>query len=120
MSDELALHERALERAILSIRRRLQARASPATRNSLIGATAIRAELQALGIHPLPPARTIERVPATQRRGTPGPRRGRSSGWPSAITLICAAATRASCGSRTLTPHAPRLVRPNAYAISST
>jgi Helix-turn-helix domain len=37
-----------LERAILSIRRRLQAHASPATRYRLIGATAIRAELKAL------------------------------------------------------------------------
>ena len=42
-SDELALRQRALERAILSIRRRLQARASPAARYALIGATAIRA-----------------------------------------------------------------------------
>ena|SRR5689334_12443847 len=37
-----------LERAILSIRRRLQAHASPATRYRLVGATAILAELQAL------------------------------------------------------------------------
>ena len=51
-----------LERTILSIRRRLQAHASPATRYSLIGAAAIRAELKALGIRPLPAARTIERV----------------------------------------------------------
>jgi hypothetical protein len=41
-----------LERAILSVRRRLQAHASPATRYSLIGATAIRAELKALGTYP--------------------------------------------------------------------
>jgi putative transposase len=51
-----------LERTILSIRRRLQAHASPATRYSLIGATAILAELKALDIHPLPNPRTIERV----------------------------------------------------------
>ena len=51
-----------LERAILSVRRRLQAHASPATRYRLIGATAIRAELQALGVQPLPCERTIERV----------------------------------------------------------
>src|SRR5215813_14990138 len=61
-----------LERAILSIRRRLQARATPATRYALIGATAIRAELKALGIRPLPAARTIERV--LQRHGLTAPR----------------------------------------------
>jgi transposase InsO family protein len=61
-----------LERAILSIRRRLQARATPATRYSLIGGTAIRAELKALGIQPLPAARTIERV--LQRHGLTAPR----------------------------------------------
>ena len=43
-----------LERAILSVRRRLQAHATPATRYSLIGAAAILAELKALGIRPLP------------------------------------------------------------------
>ena len=43
-----------LERTILSIRRRLQAHATPATRYSLIGAAAILAELKALGIRPLP------------------------------------------------------------------
>ncbi len=51
-----------LERTILSIRRRLQAHATPATRYSLIGASAILAELKALDIHPLPNPRTIERV----------------------------------------------------------
>src|SRR5262249_43359431 len=51
-----------LERAILSVRRRLQAHASPATRYRLIGATAIRAELKALGLRPLPCERAIERV----------------------------------------------------------
>jgi transposase InsO family protein len=56
-----------LERTILSIRRRLQAHATPATRYSLIGADAIRAELQALNIRPLPSRRTIERV--LQRNG---------------------------------------------------
>jgi putative transposase len=61
-----------LERAILSIRRRLQARATPATRYSLIGGTAIRAELKALGIRPVPAARTIERV--LQRHGLTAPR----------------------------------------------
>src|SRR5262249_27087043 len=51
-----------LERAILSVRRRLQAHATPATRYSPIGAPAIRAELQALGSDPLPAERTIERA----------------------------------------------------------
>jgi putative transposase len=61
-----------LERAILSIRRRLQAHAAPATRYSLIGATAILAELKALGIRPVPSPRTIERV--LQRNGLTAPR----------------------------------------------
>jgi Integrase core domain/Homeodomain-like domain len=61
-----------LERAILSIRRRLQARATPATRYSLTGAAAILAELKALGIRPLPCERTIERV--LQRNGLTAPR----------------------------------------------
>jgi putative transposase len=61
-----------LERAILSIRRRLQAHAAPATRYSLIGAAAILAELKALGIRPLPGVRTIERV--LQRNGVTAPR----------------------------------------------
>jgi putative transposase len=61
-----------LERTILSVRRRLQAHASPATRYSLVGATAIRAELKALGIRPLPCARTVERV--LQRNGLTAPR----------------------------------------------
>ena len=61
-----------LERAIVSIRRRLQAHASPATRYSLTGAAAILAELKALGIRPLPCERTIERV--LQRNGLTAPR----------------------------------------------
>jgi transposase InsO family protein len=61
-----------LERTILSIRRRLQAHASPATRYSLIGATAILAELKALNVRPLPSPRTIERV--LQRHGLTAPR----------------------------------------------
>lgn len=56
-----------LERTILTIRRRLEARTRPGTRYSLIGATAILAELQALHIRPLPGQRTIERV--LQRNG---------------------------------------------------
>jgi hypothetical protein len=61
-----------LERAILSIRRRLQAHVAPATGYCLIGATAIRAEVKALGVCPLPCARTIERVP--ERDGLTSPR----------------------------------------------
>jgi putative transposase len=61
-----------LERAILAIRRRLQAHATPATRDSLVGAPAILAELKALGIRPLPCERTIERV--LQRNGLTAPR----------------------------------------------
>ena len=61
-----------LERAILSIRRRLQAHASPATRYCLTGAAAIRAELKALGVRPLPGERTIDRV--LQRNGLTAPR----------------------------------------------
>ena len=61
-----------LERTILSIRRRLQAHATPTTRYSLIGAQAILAELKALGVHPLPSPRTIER--ALERNGLTLPR----------------------------------------------
>ena len=61
-----------LERTILSIRRRLQAHATPATRYSLIGADAILAELKALSVRPLPSRRTIERV--LQRNGLTAPR----------------------------------------------
>ena len=56
-----------LERTILSIRRRLQAHAAPATRYSLTGAATILAELKTLDIRPLPCERTIERV--LQRNG---------------------------------------------------
>jgi hypothetical protein len=51
-----------LERTILSVRRRLQAHATAATRYRLIGAPAILAELKHLGVRPLPCTRTIERV----------------------------------------------------------
>ena len=60
------------ERTILSIRRRLQAHISPATRYSLIGASSILTELKALGVRPLPCARTVERV--LQRNGFSLPR----------------------------------------------
>jgi transposase InsO family protein len=61
-----------LERSILASRRRLQAHAAPATRYSLVGADAILAELKGLGVHPLPSARTVERV--LQRNGLTAPR----------------------------------------------
>jgi len=61
-----------LERSILSIRRRLQADVAPATGYCLMGAPAIRAEMKALGICPLPCARTIDRVP--ERNGGRGGR----------------------------------------------
>src|SRR6516225_7416144 len=61
-----------LERAILSVRRRLQAHATPATRYSLIGAPALLAELKSLGVRPLPCERTLERV--LQRNGLTAPR----------------------------------------------
>lgn len=51
-----------IERAIVSIRRRLAARATPQTRYSLVGAATIRAELKALGHTPLPALRTIEAI----------------------------------------------------------
>lgn len=51
-----------IERAILSVRRRLAARATPDTRYTLLGAATIRQELEALGLSPLPSLRTIERV----------------------------------------------------------
>jgi putative transposase len=61
-----------LERTILSVRRRLQAHATPATRYSLVGATAILSELKNLGLRPLPSERTIERV--LERNGLTAPR----------------------------------------------
>src|SRR5262249_23937926 len=51
-----------LERAILSVRRRLQAHATPATRYCLIGPLASRPELRTLGARPLPCERPVERV----------------------------------------------------------
>jgi putative transposase len=51
-----------VERAILSIRRRLAARSTPQTRYALLGAPTIVQELKQLGISPVPTLRTIERV----------------------------------------------------------
>jgi putative transposase len=61
-----------LERAILAVRRRLQAHAQPQTRYALVGASAILAELKGLNLRPLPSPRTIERV--LQRHGLTLPR----------------------------------------------
>jgi transposase InsO family protein len=61
-----------LERTIVTIRQRLVSQVHPGTRYSLIGASAIVAELQALHIRPLPSLRTIERV--LQRNGLSVPK----------------------------------------------
>ena len=61
-----------LERTIVTIRQRLVSQVHPGTRYSLIGASAIVAELQALHIRPLPSLRTIERV--LQRTGISVPK----------------------------------------------
>jgi hypothetical protein len=61
-----------LERTILSIRRRLQAHATPAIRYRLIGTTAILAELKTLEIRPMPCERTLGRV--LERHGLTAPR----------------------------------------------
>ena len=57
-----------LERAILSIRRRLQAHAAPATRYSLIGAGTIRAELNRLGVRPSDDPGRWAQGPSSRRR----------------------------------------------------
>jgi putative transposase len=51
-----------IERAVLAIRRRLAARATPETRYALMGAPTIQQELKSLGYIPLPTLRTIERI----------------------------------------------------------
>ena len=51
-----------VERAVLSVRRRLEARATPQTRYSHIGAPTIREELRVLGLTPLPHVRTSARI----------------------------------------------------------
>ena len=61
-----------LERTILNIRRRLESQQHPQTRYSLIGASAILAELKALHVRPVPCERTIERV--LERNGVTAPR----------------------------------------------
>lgn len=61
-----------VERIIVNIRQRLVSQVHPGTRYSLIGASTIVAELQALHIRPLPSSRTIERV--LQRNGVSVPK----------------------------------------------
>ena len=51
-----------IERAVLSVRRRREARATPQTRFDQIGATAIREELRLVGLTPLPSVRTVARI----------------------------------------------------------
>jgi transposase-like protein len=51
-----------IERAIISIRKRLAKRDTAQTRYSLVGAAQIRAELERLDYSPLPSLRTIERI----------------------------------------------------------
>jgi putative transposase len=51
-----------IEQAILAIRRRLVARATPQTRYALVGAATIREELRALDYAPIPTLRTIDRI----------------------------------------------------------
>jgi transposase InsO family protein len=72
-----------IERAVISIRRRLAARATPQTRYSRIGATQIRAELEVLGYSLLPCLRTINRIIARAGLSCPplrlAPRIGRNA-----------------------------------------
>jgi transposase InsO family protein len=63
-----------IERAVVGIRRRLAARATPQTRYSRIGAAQIRAELEALEYSPLPCPRTINRIIARAGLSCPPPR----------------------------------------------
>ena len=60
-----------IERAVLSVRRRLEARATPQTRYNQIGPPKIREELRVLGLTPLPTVRTIARI--LERAGKTNP-----------------------------------------------
>jgi transposase InsO family protein len=51
-----------IEKAVVSIRKRLTKRETSETRYGLVGATQIRSELEKLGYAPLPSLRTIERI----------------------------------------------------------
>lgn len=61
-----------IERAVLSIRRRLAAHATPQTRYAFVGAATILTELKGLGYTSLPTLRTIERI--LQRANLTSPR----------------------------------------------
>ncbi len=61
-----------IERAVLSIRRRLAAHSTPQTRYAFVGAATIREELKALGYSALPTLRTIDRI--LQRANLTSPR----------------------------------------------
>jgi putative transposase len=61
-----------IERTIVSVRRRLEAHATPETRYQRIGAPTVQAELKALHLSPVPALRTIERV--LHRHGLTSPR----------------------------------------------
>ena len=61
-----------VERKIVSVRRRLEAHATPETRYQRIGAPTVQAELKALHLSPVPALRTIERV--LHRHGLTSPR----------------------------------------------
>ncbi len=61
-----------IERAVLSIRRRLAAHSTPQTRYALVGAATIQEELKALGYSPVPTLRTIDRL--LQRANLTSPR----------------------------------------------
>jgi putative transposase len=67
--DRTPMH---IERAILTIRRRLNAHATAQTRYAFIGAATIREELMGLGFKPIPTLRTIERI--LQRHNLTSPR----------------------------------------------
>lgn len=60
-----------IERTVLSVRRRLEARSTPQTRYGQIGAASIREELRTLGLAPLPSVRTVARI--LQRAGLTNP-----------------------------------------------
>ncbi len=65
VSHDIARHiSPELERAILTVRRRLQAHASPAPRCNLAGAPVTPAEFKALGTRPPPSERTTISAPA--------------------------------------------------------
>src|SRR6185436_11535652 len=52
----------AIEQAVVRIRRAFEAGKTPATRYGLIGHRAIRAEMERLGVDPLPSLPTIQRI----------------------------------------------------------